>query len=402
MSEPVELRLYSPLQIDIIDRDAPGHAIPFQAVSNDCRSEYTRVIMNAFRAIQSQEDARNAFTAMAQDWAEVCEKIVSLTRSVELILGRPYSVFTCRSGGKLDAEEVNPLKQHCRDQWEHGWGEGYACCPREGAGLGLYIHFWQDAAAPILTRAELRQEEQRRSAATKEQDLPPVTEVTPDTFWTLLAQAKTVCDGNQRAAAYWLTERLLSMGPEHALNFHSIIHGYMELSNKYGLWNAAILIHEDDCYSDGFEDFRAWLIFQGREIYLAALRDPDSLADVPACAEERCRFEALPYVASTVYAQLTGRGTYDDIPPADQQKLEAELQKDIVYGAGIEYPYEWSEVAAYLPRLTAQLLTPEELRARICRGHLWNHDNPAIQKARASAPPKKKTRSSKKKGGAPR
>ena len=53
MSETVELRLYSPLQIDIINRDAPGRAIPFQAVSYHCRSEYTRIIMNAFRAIQS-------------------------------------------------------------------------------------------------------------------------------------------------------------------------------------------------------------------------------------------------------------------------------------------------------------------------------------------------------------
>ena len=85
MSETVELRLYSSLQIDIIKRDAPGRAIPFQAVSYHCRSEYTRIIMNAFRAIQSLEDARNAFTALDQDWAEVCGKIVSLTRSVELI-----------------------------------------------------------------------------------------------------------------------------------------------------------------------------------------------------------------------------------------------------------------------------------------------------------------------------
>ena len=91
------------------------------------------------------------------------------------------------------------------------------------------------------------------------------------------------CEDNQRAAVYWLVERLLSMGPEQTLNFHSILHGYMELADKYGLWNAATLIHEDGCYVDGFEDFRAWLIFQGRETYLAALRDPDSLADVPPC-----------------------------------------------------------------------------------------------------------------------
>ena len=45
MNETVELRLYSPLQIDIINRDAPGRASPFQAVSNDCRSEYTRIML---------------------------------------------------------------------------------------------------------------------------------------------------------------------------------------------------------------------------------------------------------------------------------------------------------------------------------------------------------------------
>ena len=399
MSETVELRLYSPLQIDIINRDAPGRAIPFQAVSNDCRSEYARIIMNAFRAIQPQEDARNAFIAPEQDWSEICEKIISLTRTVEAVDGTLYGVYTCRSSGVLDPEEIDDLEWHCRDQWKHGWGEGYAHCPREGVSLGLYIHFWQDAAAPLLTREQMQQAEHQRTAAAKGRTLPLVTEITPDTFWTLLDQAKAACDGNQRAAAYWLTERLLSMGPEQALNFHSIIHGYMDLADQYGLWNAATLIHEDGCYSDGFEDFRVWLIFQGRETYLAALKDPDSLADVPACVEDDCRFADLPYVGSTAYARLTDRMAFDDIRPADQQHMAATLKKDIVYGAGIEYPHEWSEVAAYLPRLTAQHLTPEELRACICRGHLWNHDDPAIQKARIAAPPKKKTRTSKKKGG---
>lgn len=403
MSETVELKLYSPLQVDVIDRDHSNHPIPLQAVSGERASEYLKKIMNAFRELQPQEDARNAFIAPEQDWSEICEKIISLTRAVEAVDGTMYGVYTCRSSGVLGPEEIEDLEWYCRDQWEDdGWGEGYAYCPREGVSLGLYIHFWQDDSAPLLTRDELenaRRAEQEISAVTKEQRLPLVTEVTPDTFWTLLAQAKTACDGNQRAAAYWLTERLISMGPEQALNFHSIMHGYMDLADQYGLWNAATLIHEDGCYIDGFEDFRAWLIFQGRETYLAALKDPDSLADVPACVEDDCRFADLPYAGSMAYARLTDRMAFNDIRPADQQHMTATLKKSIVYGAEIEYPYEWSEVAAYLPRLTAQHLTPEELRACICRGHLWNHDDPAIQKARIAAPPKKKTRAIKKKGG---
>ena len=391
MSETVELRLYSPLQVDIIDRDAPGRAIPFQAVSNDCRSEYARIIMNAFRAIQSQEDARNAFAAMKQNWAEVCEKIVSLTRSVELILGRPYNVFTCRSGGKLDAKEVKSLKQHCQNQWDRGWGEGYAHCPREGPGLGLYIHFWQDTAAPLLTREEFDR------ARIMGWGRISVKKITPDTFWTLIAQAKDSWGGTHEAAAYWLAERLLEMGPEQTLNFHGILHGYMKLAYQYGLWNAAILILEDGCYGDKFEDFRAWLIYQGKETYLAALKDPDSLADIPD--HENCRFMALPYVGDMAYERLRGRMPHVDMDPDAHRRLTAELKKGIVYGAETGYPHEWSEIAAYLPRLTARHTTPEELRARGRRGRLWNHGDPDIQKARAAAPKKKKARSGKQKGG---
>ena len=109
MSETVELRLYSPLQIDIINRDAPGRAIPFQAVSYHCRSEYTRIM--------------------------------------------------------------------------------------------------------------------------------------------LIDQARASCGGNHKESVYWLTDHLLAMKPEQILNFHSIMHGYMELANKYGLWNAALIIQENGCYT---------------------------------------------------------------------------------------------------------------------------------------------------------
>lgn len=399
MSESAELRLYSPLQIDVIDRDVSDRAIPLQAVSGERKEEYLRRIVRTLGGLQSQEDARHAFTAPQQDWAEISKKIISVARGVTLVNNRPYGLYLCRSRKTLAPKEVEDLKWYCRDQWERGWGEGYAHCPREGVNLGLYIHFWQDTAAPLLTREQMRQAEHQRTTAEKGQSLPPVTEITPDTFWTLLAQARTACDGSRRAAAYWLTEHLLTLGPEQTLNFHSIMQGYMESANKYGLWNAATLIHEDGCYTDGFEDFRAWLIFQGQEVYMAALKDPDSLADVPACVEDDCRFEALLYVGDMAYGRLTGRHAYDDIASAVQEKMDAEVQKDIVYGAGIEYPHEWSEVAAYLPRLTAQRLTPEELRSCVCRGHLWDHSNPEIQRLRAAMPKKKRTKSRKKKEG---
>ena len=391
MSETVELRLYSPLQIDVIDRDISDRAIPLQAADQERKEEYLRRIVRALGELQSQEDARHAFTAPQQDWSEISKKIISVDRAVTLVNNRLYGLYLCRIGKELAPKEVADLKWHCRDQWEHGWGEGYAHCPREGPSLGLYIHFWQDTAAPFLTRDELQ------AARKAEQNRPAVTEITPDTFWTLIAQAKDSWGGTHEAAAYWLAERLLEMGPEQTLNFHGILHGYMKLAYQYGLWNAAILILEDGCYGDKFEDFRAWLIYQGKETYLAALKDPDSLADIPD--HENCRFMALPYVGDMAYERLRGRMPHVDMDPDAHRRLTAELKKGIVYGAETGYPHEWSEIAAYLPRLTARHTTPEELRARGRRGRLWNHGDPDIQKARAAAPQRKRARPDKQKGG---
>ncbi len=385
-----ELKLYSPLQVDIIDRDNPSHVIPLQAVSHEQESEYLGQIVNVLQGLQSQEDARNAFTAPNQDWSEICEKICSCTRSIELINGRLYGVYSCRNSGELDADEVDALKWYCQDRWENdGWGEGYAHCPCESSSLGLYIHYWQDDGAPFLTR------EQLEAVHRVEQSKPTFTEVTPDTFWILIEQAKGAYGQDQSASAYWLTEQLLAMGPEQALNFHSIMHGYMELADKYGLWNAANLIQNEILYRDGFEDFRTWLIAQGKDVYFSALSDPDSLADVSDCKD--CQCEDLLYVGDMAHERLTGRMIDDDTDSAAHRQLIAELRQGIVYGAGIEYPYEWREVAAYLPRLCAAHTTPEELRSCARRGCLWNHSDPGIQKARAAAPKQKKSR--KNKGG---
>ena len=75
------------------------------------------------------------------------------------------------------------------------------------------------------------------------------------------------------AMAYELQDRLMSMEPEQTQAFHDILHIYEELADQYGLWDAASIMVEW-CSDDGFIDFRAWLIAQGREVYLAALKDP--------------------------------------------------------------------------------------------------------------------------------
>lgn len=214
------------------------------------------------------------------------------------------------------------------------------------------------------------------------------TKIDKDAFWDLIAQAKAQCGQDQDAFAKWLEGRLTEMGPEQALNFDAIIHGYRDLAYKYGLWSAASILC-DGCSDDGFIDFRDWLIAQGREVYMAALKDPDSLTDVSVYGG--CCFESLSCVGSYAYQKLTGRDSNENFDREDYQALVEELKKDIVYDDGIEYPYTWSETAAYLPRLCAKYITPEELARRIRqRDDTWNTTSPNIQQARATALKSKK------------
>lgn len=180
----------------------------------------------------------------------------------------------------------------------------------------------------------------------------PITEINQDSFWDLIHEAKNACGQDMDAMLAYLKDRLVSMGPTQAQNFHDIIHAYEDLADKFGLWDAAGIMNEYGCSDDGFIDFRAWLIAQGREVYFAALADPDSLADVVPYGD--CCFEQLSYVGDYAYEQLTGKSAYDQTDWSAYEALLMKLEQDIVYKGGIEFPREGADLKKYLPRLCAK------------------------------------------------
>lgn len=111
-----------------------------------------------------------------------------------------------------------------------------------------------------------------------------------DAFWALIGGAKQECGQDMDRAVGWLTDQLCALGPRQAQDFHDILQGYQQLSHQYGLWSAAALMC-GGCTYNGFLRFQSWVIAQGKEVYLAALADPDSLADVEAWGG--CQFEDL-------------------------------------------------------------------------------------------------------------
>ena len=151
--------------------------------------------------------------------------------------------------------------------------------------------------------------------------------------------------------AHELRDRLVAMGPEQAQAFHDILHVYEGLADRYGLWDAANIMMEW-CSDGGFIDFRAWLIAQGKEVYLSALKDPDTLADIEPYGN--CCFESLSYVGDNAYRQLTGQDAYENADPAARKKWKAILGADIVYREDICFPRPRRALPAAYPRLCAK------------------------------------------------
>jgi len=203
-----------------------------------------------------------------------------------------------------------------------------------------------------------------------------------DGFWNLIAEVNDACGQDQDKYMDMLKARLKEQGPDHAQGFHDIVHAYEDLANKYGLWSASGLMgHATD---DGFIDFRSWLISQGKEAYFAALKEPDTLADLDP--GDGYWFESFAYAGYYALKELTGEDAFDNMSEDNGRRIKESLKADIEYNEGINYPYEALDLPDYFPRLYQKFVEPEQRLS--CINH-WNYDDPAIREARLAGPPPK-------------
>lgn len=189
--------------------------------------------------------------------------------------------------------------------------------------------------------------------------------LTKDEFWNLTQAAHTSKDQTEREYVTALKEILKKQGPENIVRFKEIMEEYKALSYVPGLWEAADVI-KGGCSDDSFIDFRAWLMTQGKETYLNALSNPDSLAalDLPFDSEYTvpglCNMELFLYAPAYAYEEL-GLGDIYDKLNALPDEVRQEIRSEIRYAPGIGIPKRTTEeVEAAMPRL--------------CEKSTWSHE----------------------------
>ncbi|HYQ04670.1 MAG TPA: DUF4240 domain-containing protein [Polyangiaceae bacterium] len=166
-------------------------------------------------------------------------------------------------------------------------------------------------------------------------------------FWEIVAESRAnfdpeLADGNMDAQLERLQELLGELSPAEVLEFQRELDERMNAAYRWDLWGAAYLI-EGGCSDDGFTDFRSWLISMGRDVYDAAVRDPETLVEVAdADGVEATSFEEFQYVPSQVYEEKAGQ----EMPDTGVMHPEEP--------AGEQWSEEGDDLSRLFPKLWAQ------------------------------------------------
>ncbi|WP_394180191.1 DUF4240 domain-containing protein [Yoonia maritima] len=164
-----------------------------------------------------------------------------------------------------------------------------------------------------------------------------------ETFWKIIDDTRGAGRDGQDEL---LRLALLKKTPEIISMFAARYQDALDRAYRWDLWAAAYIIN-GGCSDDGFDYFCDWLISRGRDVFEAAIADPESLANLDDL--EDVFFEEFRYVSSLAYEQLTG----DDLALPKSKKCKPDGQK-----------FDERTVGQLFPRLVGeQTAQTDELRS---------------------------------------
>lgn len=137
-----------------------------------------------------------------------------------------------------------------------------------------------------------------------------------ESFWDLINSSEGLAE---KRIAY-IAARLATVSLEDVCAFNFLQDRQMNRAHTALLWGAAYLIL-DGCSDDHFDYFKSWLILQGKELFDATVRDPDTLADLEFDDNYYPSCEEFLYVAGRVYRERTG-SELPDMPYEPRPELD--------------------------------------------------------------------------------
>ena len=151
VSQTTELKLYSPLSAELAEPEYDHR----DTLDGSDLTAFQDVILRGIEDEQMPEEEKRGLMVYFDGSDTVNEKVFSLFPSVENVDGVLCGVAVCQIRGKLSPSELAELKEYCAAQYNDAWGEGFRERPRHTEYGELYVSFWQDSSATLLTKEEL-------------------------------------------------------------------------------------------------------------------------------------------------------------------------------------------------------------------------------------------------------
>lgn len=135
-----------------------------------------------------------------------------------------------------------------------------------------------------------------------------------DLYWQIIENSLATADTLEQQEEF-LIEELKQLTAEDIIGFRLRTEFFMFQSYSSELWCAAAIMNEE-CDDDGFQNFRLWLISQGKQIFTDAMMDPDNLANYfeeGFNEDDFYEFEIFGTVANESFLQVFNKDIHDYI-----------------------------------------------------------------------------------------
>ncbi len=126
-------------------------------------------------------------------------------------------------------------------------------------------------------------------------------------FWIMIEQSRSASVQHK-----FLIEALSQLSPDDIISFQVILRAKMAEAYKPDLLEANFLIR-NYVSDDEFEEFRAWLIANGRERFEAAMTNVETIADwLSPAATDNINGVMMLLVAQEAYQKYGGEEVFSD------------------------------------------------------------------------------------------
>jgi hypothetical protein len=163
-----------------------------------------------------------------------------------------------------------------------------------------------------------------------------------EVFWKIIETSRDKSKGDYDEQQEELANELIKLSPDDIISFYNRFRFFRGQANTWELWGAIYIVH-GGCSDDSFNDFREWVIGQGKDFYYKTTQNPESLVELDDDKLDDTEWEGLGYVPPSVFEELTGQ----DIPNSFQEKYET---------TGYEWAEDGDDLKNMFPKLYAKYL----------------------------------------------